>query len=174
MYWKSAVFWYVMSRRNVLPPFSTSWRWRQQIFLKRVLFLRREGTGWGGGMAARLRNLVTRWRWAASITPWPLYPRERLQYPLNSSWAGPVIGMNALKKKKSLATAGKRCDVSVVHAMTCIVTSRWLCTKLHGATSCSHRSEQLRAFVLKSFILCTSPGFVIYWKFLRCCNCRRK
>jgi hypothetical protein len=30
-----------------------------------------------GGIAPRILDLSTRWRWVASFTPWPLYPQEK-------------------------------------------------------------------------------------------------
>jgi len=43
-------------------------------------------TYWGcGGIASRIRNLGTRWRWAVNFTPRPLYP----QYPLDRKLGGP-------------------------------------------------------------------------------------
>jgi len=38
---------------------------------------------WNEGIARRILNLATRWRWVVSFRPRPLYPREEgLRYPL--------------------------------------------------------------------------------------------
>jgi hypothetical protein len=55
-------------------------------------------TYWGsGGIAPRILDLGTRWRWMVSFTPRPLYPQgknpwytlnRRLGEPQNRSWYG--------------------------------------------------------------------------------------
>jgi hypothetical protein len=48
-------------------------------------------TQWGsGGIAPRILNLVTRWRWVVSFTPRPLYPRGKSSlFPLDRRLGGP-------------------------------------------------------------------------------------
>jgi hypothetical protein len=43
-----------------------------------------------GGIAPRIRDLGTRWRWVVSFTPRPLYPQGNSPwYPLDRSLGGP-------------------------------------------------------------------------------------
>jgi hypothetical protein len=46
---------------------------------------------WGsGGIAPRIFDLGTRWRWVVSFTPWPLYPQGKSPwYPLDRRLGGP-------------------------------------------------------------------------------------
>jgi hypothetical protein len=57
---------------------------------------------WGsGGIAPRILELDTRWRWVVSFTPRPLYPRKRAPdtYWIGS-WVGPRAGLDAVVKRK--------------------------------------------------------------------------
>ena len=52
--------------------------------LRRVCFMKYWPRG-SGSIAADIINLVTRWRWLASFTPWPLHLRRKTsQYPWSS------------------------------------------------------------------------------------------
>jgi hypothetical protein len=77
-------------------------RWNQLIFIadpvsskvKLSLCLTKHHTlkaYWGsGGIAPRILDLGTRWRWVASFTPWPLYPQGKSPwYPLDRRLGGP-------------------------------------------------------------------------------------
>jgi hypothetical protein len=46
---------------------------------------------WGsGGMAERILDLGTKWRWVVSFTPWPLYPQGKSSwYPFYRRLGGP-------------------------------------------------------------------------------------
>jgi hypothetical protein len=50
-------------------------------------------TYWGsGGIAPRILDLGTRWRWVVNFTPQPLYPQGKIpppRYPLDRSLGGP-------------------------------------------------------------------------------------
>jgi len=48
-------------------------------------------TYWGnGGIASRVLDLGTRWRWVVSLTPRSLYPQgKRPRYPLDTRVGGP-------------------------------------------------------------------------------------
>jgi hypothetical protein len=49
-----------------------------------------EDIWWSGGIAPRILNLGTRWRWVGSLTTPPLYPLgNSQQYPLDRSLGGP-------------------------------------------------------------------------------------
>jgi hypothetical protein len=59
-------------------------------------------TYWGcGGIAPRILDLGTRWRWVVSFTTRPLYPRERSPGThLIGSWVGPRAVRKAVVKRK--------------------------------------------------------------------------
>jgi hypothetical protein len=59
-------------------------------------------TYWGsGGIAPRILNLGTRWRWVVSFTPRPLYPRERAPgTDWIGGWVGPRAVLDAVVKRK--------------------------------------------------------------------------
>jgi hypothetical protein len=43
-----------------------------------------------GGIAPRIPNFATSWRWVVSFTPWPLYPQwKNACYPLDRRLGGP-------------------------------------------------------------------------------------
>jgi hypothetical protein len=51
---------------------------------------RHEGVLGSGGIAPRINNLGTRWRWVVSFTPRPLYPQGKSpRYPLQRRLGGP-------------------------------------------------------------------------------------
>jgi hypothetical protein len=54
-------------------------------------------------------DVDTRWRWAVSFTPWPLYPMG-IGHGTHwiGGWVGPRAGLDSMKKKKYLASAGSR------------------------------------------------------------------
>jgi hypothetical protein len=59
-------------------------------------------THWSGGIAPRILNLGTRWRWVVSLTPRPLYtPGERAP---GTHWIGDLVspraGLDAVTKRK--------------------------------------------------------------------------
>jgi hypothetical protein len=55
------------------------------------VFNRRHEETWvSGGIAPRILNLRTKWRWVVSLTPRPLYSREKsYRYPLDRRLGGP-------------------------------------------------------------------------------------
>jgi hypothetical protein len=57
---------------------------------------------WGsGGIAARILDLGTRWRWVVSFTPRPLYPqRKNPSTHWIGGWEGPRGGLDAVVKRK--------------------------------------------------------------------------
>jgi hypothetical protein len=59
-------------------------------------------TYWGsGGIALRILDLATRWRWMVSFTPRPLYPRERAPGThWIRGWVGLRAGLNAMVCRK--------------------------------------------------------------------------
>jgi hypothetical protein len=64
-----------------------------------------------GGIAPRILNLDTRWRWVVSIVPWPLHPRRETLYPLDRRLGGPRAGFDAMAKTKTPALLGNRSPV---------------------------------------------------------------
>jgi hypothetical protein len=47
-------------------------------------------TYWGGGIAPRILDLDTRWKWVVSFTPQPLYRQGKSpRYPLDRRLGGP-------------------------------------------------------------------------------------
>jgi hypothetical protein len=60
-----------------------------------------EGVLGNGGIAPRILDLGTRWRWVVSFTPLPPYPWERAPGTLwIGGWVGPRAGMDAVVKRK--------------------------------------------------------------------------
>jgi hypothetical protein len=59
-------------------------------------------TYWGsGGIAPRILDLSTRWRWVVSFTPRPLYPRGREPGThWIGGWVGPRAVLDAAVKRK--------------------------------------------------------------------------
>jgi hypothetical protein len=54
-----------------------------------------------GGIAPRILDLGTRWRWVVSFTPRPLYPRERAPGAhWIGGWVGPKAVLDAEVKRK--------------------------------------------------------------------------
>jgi hypothetical protein len=62
---------------------------------------------WGtGNIPSRILNLGTSWRWMVSFTPQSPYSREmNPRCPLDKGLGGSRIGLDAAKKKISLASA---------------------------------------------------------------------
>jgi hypothetical protein len=68
-------------------------------------------TYWGSrGIAPRILDIGTRWRWVVSFTPWPLYPQGKsLLYPLDRRLGEPQSRSGrGGEEKNSLPTAGNR------------------------------------------------------------------
>jgi hypothetical protein len=57
-------------------------------------------TYWGGGIATRILDLGTRWRWVVSFTHLPPYPQGKsLWYPLDGRLVAPRAVLNAMVRK---------------------------------------------------------------------------
>jgi len=58
-------------------------------------------TNWGSGGRDPFCNLGTRWRWAISFTPKPLYLHGKSPwYPLDRQPGGPRVGLDMVSKRK--------------------------------------------------------------------------
>jgi hypothetical protein len=54
-----------------------------------------------GGIAPRILDLGTRWRWVVSFTPWPIYPQgKKPWYPLDRRLGGPQSRLDAAVKRQ--------------------------------------------------------------------------
>jgi hypothetical protein len=61
---------------------------------------RHEGVLKGGGIALRILDLGTRWRWVVSFTPQPLYTKEGVPGTHSiGGWMGPRAGLDTVKRK---------------------------------------------------------------------------
>jgi hypothetical protein len=60
-------------------------------------------TYWGSwGVAPRILDLGTRWRWVVSFTPWPLYlQRKSPWYPFDRRLAGPQSRSGRVGEEKN-------------------------------------------------------------------------
>jgi hypothetical protein len=69
-------------------------------------------TYWGsGGIASRILDLGTRWRWVVSFTPRPLTPRERAP---GTNWIGGWVGPRAVldaEVKRKITSPRRKCYV---------------------------------------------------------------
>jgi hypothetical protein len=83
---------YKIDSDSFLPHPSQSLCWTKHHSMK---------TDWGsGGIAPRILDLGTRWRWVVNFTPRSLYPRERI--PANhwiGVWVGPRDVLDAVVKR---------------------------------------------------------------------------
>jgi hypothetical protein len=62
---------------------------------------RHEGVLGSGGIAPRILDLGTRWKWVVSFTPRPLYPRERAPViHWIGGWVDTRVGMDMVLKRK--------------------------------------------------------------------------
>jgi hypothetical protein len=62
---------------------------------------RHEGVLGSGGIAPRILDLGTIWRWVVSFTPRPLYPKERAPGThWIGGWVGPRAVLDAVVKRK--------------------------------------------------------------------------
>jgi hypothetical protein len=57
---------------------------------------------WGSrGIAPRILDPGTKWRWVVRFTPRPLYPQGKSpRYPLDRRWVGPRTVLDAVAKRK--------------------------------------------------------------------------
>jgi hypothetical protein len=83
------------------------------IFYKVVPVLsqvpRHVDVGGSRGIALRILNLGTRWKWVVSCTPLPIYPGERTPGTnLLVGWVGPRACQDAVEKKNTIKSAGSR------------------------------------------------------------------
>jgi hypothetical protein len=70
---------------------------------------RHEGVLGSGGIAPRILDSGTRWRWVVSFTPRPLCTQGKCPwYPLDWRWVGPRAGLDTVVKRKFPAPAGTR------------------------------------------------------------------
>jgi len=55
-----------------------------------------------GGIAPRIINLSTGWRWVVSLKPRPLYPlRKSPGTHWTGGWEGPRVGLDAVAKREN-------------------------------------------------------------------------
>jgi hypothetical protein len=61
------------------------------------------------GTAPRIPDLGTRWRWAVSFTPLPLYPKEKApRIHMRGGWVSPRAGLDTVVKRNFTAPVGYR------------------------------------------------------------------